>query len=74
MFVDRLWLMDGLYSVGSFEKLRFHDSFICLIHQANYELDKQLKQFKAAFLKEGGLREWMNRARLDSRKKGNHDA
>jgi four helix bundle suffix protein len=43
---------------------------ICLIHQTNYLLDRQLKQLEAAFLKEGGLRERMTRARLDSRKKG----
>jgi four helix bundle suffix protein len=43
---------------------------ICLIHQANYLLDRQLKQLEAAFLKEGGLRERMTRARLESRKKG----
>jgi len=42
---------------------------ICLIHQTNYLLDRQLKQLEAAFLKEGGLRERMTRARLDSRKK-----
>ena len=43
---------------------------VCLIHQTNYLLDRQLKQLEAAFLKEGGLRERMTRARLDSRKKG----
>jgi four helix bundle suffix protein len=43
---------------------------ICLIHQTNYLLDRQLKQLEAAFLNEGGLRERMTRARLDSRKKG----
>ncbi|KAF0216562.1 MAG: hypothetical protein FD174_3656 [Geobacteraceae bacterium] len=43
---------------------------ICLIHQTNYLLDRQLKQLEAAFLKGGGLRERMTRARLDSRKKG----
>jgi len=43
---------------------------ICLIHQTNYLLDRQLKQLEAFFLKEGGLRERMTRARLDSRKKG----
>jgi four helix bundle suffix protein len=42
---------------------------ICLIHQTNYLLDRQLKQLEAAFLKEGGLRERMTRARLESRKK-----
>ncbi len=43
---------------------------ICLIHQTNYLLDRQLKQLEAAFLSEGGLRERMTRARLESRKKG----
>src|SRR6266513_2967122 len=35
---------------------------ICLIHQTNYLLDRQLKQLEAFFLKEGGLRERMTRA------------
>lgn len=39
----------------------------CLIHQANYLLDKQLRQLEAAFLAEGGLRERMTRARLNAR-------
>ncbi len=38
---------------------------ICLIHQANYLLDQQIRQLEQAFLKEGGLRERMTRARLD---------
>jgi len=42
---------------------------ICLIHQTNYLLDRLLKQLEAAFLKEGGLRERMTRARLDARRK-----
>ena len=42
---------------------------ICLIHQTNYLLDQQIRQLKQAFLKEGGLRERMTRARLDERKK-----
>lgn len=40
---------------------------ICLIHQANYLLDQQLKRLEQDFLKEGGLRERMTRARLASR-------
>jgi four helix bundle suffix protein len=36
---------------------------ICLIHQTNYLLDQQLRQLEKAFLKEGGLRERMTRAR-----------
>ncbi len=43
---------------------------ICLIHQTNYLLDRLLKQLEQAFLKEGGLRERMTRARLEARKRG----
>lgn len=40
---------------------------ICLIHQANYLLDQQVKALAVNFLKEGGLRERMTRARLQAR-------
>lgn len=40
---------------------------ICLIHQANYLLDQQLKALEKSFLKDGGLRERMTRARLQTR-------
>lgn len=40
---------------------------ICLIHQANYLLDRQLKSLEKSFVEEGGLRERMARARLDGR-------
>lgn len=40
---------------------------LCLIHQANYLLDQQIKQLEQAFLKEGGLRERMTRARITAR-------
>lgn len=40
---------------------------ICLIHQANYLLDQQIKRLEQDFLKEGGLRERMTRARSASR-------
>ena len=42
---------------------------ICLIHQANYLLDRQLQRLEQDFLKEGGLRERMTRARLAARSK-----
>jgi four helix bundle suffix protein len=42
---------------------------ICLIHQANYLLDQQIRRMEQDFLKEGGLRERMTRARLQSRQK-----
>lgn len=44
---------------------------ICLIHQTNYLLDQQLRQLEKAFVKEGGLRERMTRARLTERRKQN---
>jgi len=40
---------------------------ICLIHQANYLLDQQLRRLEQDFLKDGGLRERMTRARLQAR-------
>lgn len=42
---------------------------ICLIHQANYLLDQQIRQLERVFVKEGGLSERMTRARLAERKK-----
>jgi len=33
------------------------NTIICLIHQANYLLDRQLRQLEAAFLKDGGFTE-----------------
>src|SRR5437667_7757065 len=40
---------------------------ICLIHQANYLLDQQLRRLEQDFLEEGGMRERMTRARLAAR-------
>lgn len=40
---------------------------ICLIHQANYLLDQQIRRLEQDFLKEGGLRERMTRVRLQVR-------
>ncbi len=44
---------------------------ICLIHQANYLLDRQIRQLEKAFVEEGGLRERMTRARLKERARQN---
>jgi four helix bundle suffix protein len=41
---------------------------IGLIRVTNYLLDRQLKRLEQSFLKEGGLRERMTRARLEARK------
>ena len=40
---------------------------ICLIHQANYLLDQQIRQLEQAFMQEGGLRERMSKARRQVR-------
>jgi len=42
---------------------------ICLIHQTNYLIDQQLRRLEQDFLKKGGLRERMTRARLQQRAK-----
>jgi four helix bundle suffix protein len=40
---------------------------VCLIHQANYLLDQQLKTLEKEFIEQGGLRERMTRIRLANR-------
>ncbi len=40
---------------------------ICLIHQANYLIDQQLKTLEKEFIQQGGLRERMTRVRLANR-------
>jgi four helix bundle suffix protein len=40
---------------------------LCLIHQANYLLDRQMRRLEQDFVREGGLRERMTRARLQHR-------
>jgi four helix bundle suffix protein len=44
------------------------NAIICLIHQANYLLDQQIRGLEQTFLKEGGLRERMTRARIEARR------
>lgn len=41
---------------------------ICLIHQANYLLDRQIQALEEAFIKEGGFTENLFKARLEKRK------
>lgn len=45
---------------------------LCLIHQANYLLDQQLRRLEQDFLKAGGLRERMTQARLAVRRHPGH--
>jgi len=46
------------------------NTMIGLIRVTSYLLDKQIKSLEQTFLKEGGLRERMTRARLNIKKKG----
>jgi four helix bundle suffix protein len=41
---------------------------ICLIHQANYLLDQQIRRLEKDFVNEGGIRERMTQARLRQRR------
>jgi four helix bundle suffix protein len=73
LFVRRL----GAKSNVSYESYRSYvetrpahivaNILICLIHQTNYLLDRQIRRLEQDFLKEGGLRERMTRARLTAR-------
>ena len=45
------------------------NAIIGLIKVTNYLLDQQIRRLEQAFLKEGGLRERMTRARLEARKR-----
>ena len=40
---------------------------ICVIHQANYLLDQQMRRLERDFIEDGGFRERMTRARLQQR-------
>jgi four helix bundle suffix protein len=42
---------------------------ICLIHQANFLLDRQIRRMEQDFVKNGGVRERMTRARQQYRKR-----
>jgi four helix bundle suffix protein len=44
------------------------NALICLIHQTNYLLDRQLRQLEQQFLDEGGFTERLYRARRRARK------
>jgi four helix bundle suffix protein len=75
LYVRRL----GARKDGTYETYRTHvetkspdvvaNILICLIHQTNFLLDRQIRQLERAFLAEGGLRERMTHARLAERDK-----
>ena len=43
------------------------NTMLCLVHQANYLLDQQLRQLEQAFLREGGFTERLYQARQQAR-------
>jgi four helix bundle suffix protein len=43
------------------------NTVICLIHQANFLLDRQLQFLEKDFLEHGGIRERLTKARIDTR-------
>ncbi len=45
------------------------NTLICLIHQANYLLDQQMRQLEKQFLEEGGFTEKLYQARIQARRK-----
>ncbi len=45
------------------------NTIICIIHQTNYLLDQQLRKLEELFIKEGGIRERMLKARLNEKNK-----
>ncbi|HEY4515517.1 MAG TPA: four helix bundle suffix domain-containing protein [Candidatus Paceibacterota bacterium] len=45
----------------------FANTLVCLIHQANYLLDQQMKALEQAFLKEGGFTERLYNMRKQNR-------
>ena len=50
------------------------NTLICLIHQANYLLDRQLRQLEALFLRDGGFTERLYGARSAARRRGPRDS
>ncbi|MBL7222852.1 MAG: four helix bundle protein [Candidatus Brocadiae bacterium] len=49
------------------------NALVCLIHQANYLLDQQIRQLEARFVAEGGFRERLHHARLAERESRRHE-
>jgi four helix bundle suffix protein len=45
------------------------NTLICLIHQANFLLDQQLRQLEKQFLEQGGFTEKLYRARQNTRRR-----
>lgn len=75
LFVRKLGTKPGVKyaDFGSFVESRPSEVVaniaLCLIHQANYLLDQQIRRLEQDFMEKGGLRERMTKARLEARGK-----
>jgi len=73
LFVRRFALQDGMTydRYRGFVETRpaeiVANIAICLLHQTNFLLDRQIRALERDFLKEGGLRERMTQARVRTR-------
>ena len=66
---DRSYLTYKAYLEASPPEIAAN-TMICMIHQANYLLDQQLRALEKEFLKEGGFTERLYRTRSQMRKSG----
>jgi len=66
---DRSYSTYGPYIESSPPEIAAN-AIICLIHQANYLLDQQLRSLEKAFLEEGGFTERLYRTRSQVRNRG----
>ena len=64
---NRSYMTYKTYIEGSSEVAA--NTLICLIHQANYLIDQQLRQLERQFLEEGGFTEKLYQTRMQARKK-----
>ena len=65
---DRSYMTYKTYVEASLPEVAAN-AMICLIHQANYLLDQQLRALEKEFLEEGGFTERLYRTRTQIRKK-----
>lgn len=66
---DRSYSTYRTYIEQSSEEIAAN-TIICLVHQANYLLDQQLRRLEKQFLEEGGFTERLYQARRQSRRSG----
>ncbi|HPC36671.1 MAG TPA: four helix bundle suffix domain-containing protein [Candidatus Marinimicrobia bacterium] len=63
---DRSYKSYSTYLKNSSEEV-VANTIVCIVHQTNYLLDQQLRRLEEQFIKEGGIRERMFKARANER-------